>query len=245
MEGWVGRRRAATADALSSRRPWVATRPSSAGVCVRVVCLANARKRPSAWPCSTACCTPDHPTPSAARTEPLELAWGRGSFARVDIHATTPMPMALSQTLFDAIVDGKAALAKSLVEQALASGADPMAIISETMIPAMDEVGKLFQEEEFFVPELMRRRPSDESGDGAAAAAARGRRGAACRRGRCGNRQGRPARHRQEPRRLDARRRRLRSRRPRHGRVRPKNSSRRSESIVHISCACRRSSRRP
>ena len=73
-----------------SRRPWVATRPSSAGVCVRVVCLANARKRPSAWPCSTACCTLDRPTPSAARTELLELAWGRGSFARVDIHATTP-----------------------------------------------------------------------------------------------------------------------------------------------------------
>ncbi len=30
-----------------------------------------------------------------------------------------------------------------------------MALISETMIPAMDEVGRLFQEEEFFVPELM------------------------------------------------------------------------------------------
>ena len=78
-------------DARSSRRPWVATRPSSAGVCVRVVCLANAPKRPSAWPCSTTCCTPDRPTPSAARTELLELAWGRRSFARVDIHATTPV----------------------------------------------------------------------------------------------------------------------------------------------------------
>jgi hypothetical protein len=44
-----------TADALSSRQPWVATRPSSARVCVRVVCLANAPKRPSAWPCSTVC----------------------------------------------------------------------------------------------------------------------------------------------------------------------------------------------
>jgi hypothetical protein len=33
--------------------------------------------------------------------------------------------MALSQALFDAIVDGKAPLAKSLVERALASGADP------------------------------------------------------------------------------------------------------------------------
>jgi 5-methyltetrahydrofolate--homocysteine methyltransferase len=37
----------------------------------------------------------------------------------------------------------------------LAAGADPVALISETMIPAMDEVGKLFQEEEYFVPELM------------------------------------------------------------------------------------------
>lgn len=63
--------------------------------------------------------------------------------------------MALSQELFDAIVDGKAQLAQSLVEEELKAGADPVALISETMIPAMDEVGKLFQEEEFFVPELL------------------------------------------------------------------------------------------
>jgi len=61
----------------------------------------------------------------------------------------------LSQRLFDAIVDGKAQLAKSLVEEELGAGADPMALVSETMIPAMDEVGKRFQEEEFFVPELL------------------------------------------------------------------------------------------
>jgi 5-methyltetrahydrofolate--homocysteine methyltransferase len=63
--------------------------------------------------------------------------------------------MALSQRLFDAIVDGKAPLARSIVEEELKAGAEPTALISETMIPAMDEVGKLFQEEEFFVPELM------------------------------------------------------------------------------------------
>src|SRR5208283_2122512 len=63
--------------------------------------------------------------------------------------------MALSQKLFDAIVDGKAQLALSLVEEELKGGADPVALISETMIPAMDEVGRLFQEEEYFVPELM------------------------------------------------------------------------------------------
>jgi 5-methyltetrahydrofolate--homocysteine methyltransferase len=63
--------------------------------------------------------------------------------------------MAVSQRLFDAIVDGKAQLAQSLVEEELRAGAEPMALLSETMIPAMDEVGKLFQEEEFFVPELL------------------------------------------------------------------------------------------
>ena len=63
--------------------------------------------------------------------------------------------MAPSQKLFDAIVDGKAQVAASLVEEEIKAGVDPVALISETMIPAMDEVGKLFQEEEFFVPELM------------------------------------------------------------------------------------------
>jgi 5-methyltetrahydrofolate--homocysteine methyltransferase len=65
------------------------------------------------------------------------------------------MAMALSQALFDAIVDGKAQLAQSLVEEELKAGADALGLVSETMIPAMDEVGKLFQEEEYFVPELL------------------------------------------------------------------------------------------
>ncbi len=63
--------------------------------------------------------------------------------------------VAAAQNLFDAIVDGKAERAKAIVEEELKAGADPMALISQTMVPAMDEVGRLFQEEEFFVPELM------------------------------------------------------------------------------------------
>jgi corrinoid protein of di/trimethylamine methyltransferase len=63
--------------------------------------------------------------------------------------------VALSKKLYDAIVDGKAPLAQAIVQEELAAGVDPMALISETMIPAMDEVGKLFQEEKYFVPELM------------------------------------------------------------------------------------------
>ena len=63
--------------------------------------------------------------------------------------------MALSQRLFDAIVDGNAGLARSVVDEELRAGAEPMALVSGTMIPAMDQVGKLFQEEEYFVPELL------------------------------------------------------------------------------------------
>ena len=63
--------------------------------------------------------------------------------------------MAFSQKLFDAIVTGKPSLAQSIVEEELADGADPLRLVSETMIPAMDEVGILFRDEEFFVPELM------------------------------------------------------------------------------------------
>jgi len=63
--------------------------------------------------------------------------------------------MALSQKLFDAIVNGKPQEAQSLVEEELAGGADALTLISQTMIPAMDEVGILFRDEEYFVPELM------------------------------------------------------------------------------------------
>ena len=52
-------------------------------------------------------------------------------------------------------MDGKATLAQSTVCEEIEAGADPLALIADTMIPAMDEVGKLFREEECFVPELL------------------------------------------------------------------------------------------
>jgi corrinoid protein of di/trimethylamine methyltransferase len=63
--------------------------------------------------------------------------------------------MALSQRLYDAILAGKAALAEAAVREEIAAGANPAVLIADTMIPAMDEVGKLFEEEEYFVPELL------------------------------------------------------------------------------------------
>ncbi len=57
--------------------------------------------------------------------------------------------------LYDAIVEGNGAEAKSLTEQALRDGTDPQHLLSTAMIPAMDEVGRRFEKNEYFVPELL------------------------------------------------------------------------------------------
>ena len=42
-----------------------------------------------------------------------------------------------------------------MTEQALAEGTDPLKLVNECMIPAMDEVGRKFESSEYFVPELL------------------------------------------------------------------------------------------
>jgi len=63
--------------------------------------------------------------------------------------------MAEYQTLYDAILNGDEALAVQITNEALARGADPSELITRGMIPAMDEVGRLFEAQEFYVPELL------------------------------------------------------------------------------------------
>jgi len=57
--------------------------------------------------------------------------------------------------LFEAILNGDAAAARQVTEQALAAGVDPQSLVVERMIPAMDEVGRRFECNEFYVPELL------------------------------------------------------------------------------------------
>ncbi len=45
--------------------------------------------------------------------------------------------------------------AKATTEQALAAGAEPLKLVQEFMVPAMDEVGRRFEQNEYFVPELL------------------------------------------------------------------------------------------
>ena len=57
--------------------------------------------------------------------------------------------------IYEAILNGDAKKAYAATQVALAAGADPLALIQESMVPAMDEVGRLFECEDYFVPELL------------------------------------------------------------------------------------------
>jgi corrinoid protein of di/trimethylamine methyltransferase len=63
--------------------------------------------------------------------------------------------MALDRNIYDAILNGNSKQAYAATEAALAAGAEPMTLIQDSMVPAMDAVGKLFECEEYFVPELL------------------------------------------------------------------------------------------
>jgi len=53
------------------------------------------------------------------------------------------------------VIDGKADKAVALVVKLLGEGKAPDAIMGQALIPAMDVVGKLFQDGEYFLPELL------------------------------------------------------------------------------------------
>lgn len=57
--------------------------------------------------------------------------------------------------LHDAILDGDEKTSLELATQAINEGVDPVELIGQWMIPAMDEVGRLFEAQEYFVPELL------------------------------------------------------------------------------------------
>jgi 5-methyltetrahydrofolate--homocysteine methyltransferase len=58
-------------------------------------------------------------------------------------------------TLFDAVVNGEDEAVVSGVQAALAEGVSADLILSGTLIPAMNEVGRLFEIKEFYIPEMM------------------------------------------------------------------------------------------
>jgi corrinoid protein of di/trimethylamine methyltransferase len=63
--------------------------------------------------------------------------------------------MAQFSGLYDAILNGDAKKAHAATQAALEAGIAPLQLISDSMVPAMDEVGRLFEAEEYYVPELL------------------------------------------------------------------------------------------
>ncbi len=57
--------------------------------------------------------------------------------------------------LSEAIIGGDAQSARAVTEKALSEGVDPVKIVHDYMVPAMNEVGQRFDCNEYFVPELL------------------------------------------------------------------------------------------
>jgi 5-methyltetrahydrofolate--homocysteine methyltransferase len=57
--------------------------------------------------------------------------------------------------LYEAVVSGNAKATQAITQQALAEGVDPLKLVNDYMVPAMDEVGRRFEANEYFVPELL------------------------------------------------------------------------------------------
>jgi len=61
----------------------------------------------------------------------------------------------LLSKLRKAVIDGNAELAEEITRKLIELNVDVKKILEEALIPAMDEVGRLFEEGEYFIPELM------------------------------------------------------------------------------------------
>jgi corrinoid protein of di/trimethylamine methyltransferase len=57
--------------------------------------------------------------------------------------------------LYDAILAGNFKQAREITEKAIAEQVDPQMLVQKYMIPAMDEVGRRYEANEYFVPELL------------------------------------------------------------------------------------------
>ena len=57
--------------------------------------------------------------------------------------------------LYDSVVSGDAKATQIITKEALDAGVDPLKLVNEQMVPAMDEVGRRFEANEYFVPELL------------------------------------------------------------------------------------------
>jgi 5-methyltetrahydrofolate--homocysteine methyltransferase len=63
--------------------------------------------------------------------------------------------MADLKKLYEAVLNGDSKTSVAITKEAIAEKIDPMELITNHMIPAMDEVGRRFECSDYFVPELL------------------------------------------------------------------------------------------
>jgi 5-methyltetrahydrofolate--homocysteine methyltransferase len=59
------------------------------------------------------------------------------------------------KVLYQSVIEGNASAVKEQIEACLAKGSKPEEILNDGMVSAMAEVGRLFEEGEYFVPEML------------------------------------------------------------------------------------------
>ena len=59
------------------------------------------------------------------------------------------------EIIYDGVVNGEQKTVTAAVQAALNAGIDPATILNQSMIAAMSEVGRLFEQGEYYVPEML------------------------------------------------------------------------------------------
>lgn len=78
--------------------------------------------------------------------------------------AAVPEGSASADVVYNAVIKGSRQSIIGLLKQQLAQGADPSALINDHMIPAINEVGRLFEKKIYFLPQLIASAQAMESG---------------------------------------------------------------------------------
>jgi 5-methyltetrahydrofolate--homocysteine methyltransferase len=63
--------------------------------------------------------------------------------------------MSKLESIKDSVITGKLKEIKGLIQEALAQNLKPMEIINQGLLPGMDEVGKRFKAQEYYIPEVL------------------------------------------------------------------------------------------
>lgn len=97
---------------------------------------------------------PPGQAPDPGGAAPVRSAPGQGPILPV-LHGPDDPHARLKQALYKAILEGDRDGILEHVEAALAAGLGPMAALNEALIPGIEEVGRLFGDGVYFLPQLM------------------------------------------------------------------------------------------